>query len=183
MRINFGPLRDFRQRRAQRSDVARWSDNENFHDNWNVRTEQLAGFVTPGERVLEFGAGMLALAKYLPEGSEHIATDIVSRGPGTLVCDLNDRSLPKLPAADVALFSGVLEYVYDLPRALGQIADLVPAIICSYATVDENPTDRLGHGWVNDYTEVELVSLIESLGYGVTTRQQWKRQILFRFDR
>lgn len=183
MRISVNGLRDYRQRRSQRSDVARWSKEENFHENWNVRTERLAGFVQPGERVLEFGSGMLALAEYLPEGCQHIATDIVSRGPGTLVCDLNDRSLPNLPEADVSLFSGVLEYVYDLPRALGQVADRTPSIICSYATVDENPSNRLDHGWVNDYTEAELVSLLESLGYRATTREQWKRQILLRLDR
>lgn len=183
MRISLGALRDYRQRRNQRSDVARWSKDENFHENWNVRTERLAGFVKPGERVLEFGSGMLALAKYLPEGCHHIATDIVSRGPGTIVCDLNDRSLPALPPADVALFSGVLEYVYDVPRALSQVAELAPAIILSYATVEENPPNRVDHGWVNEYTEAELIALFESFGYRVTTREQWKRQILLRLDR
>lgn len=126
--------------------MSRWSVDDNFHENWNERTEILASFVTPGERVLEFGAGMLALPNYLPDACEYTATDVVSRGPGSLICNLNDRVLPELPRSDVAVFRGVLEYVNDLPRALSQVIEVAPAVVCSYATTDMNPENRRSTG-------------------------------------
>ncbi|MFT7476703.1 MAG: hypothetical protein ACI81L_003663 [Verrucomicrobiales bacterium] len=171
------------RRLFRRSDTGRWSADESFHENWDERTAQLATFVRPGERVLEFGSGMLALRELLPADAVHIATDLVSRGPGTYICDLNHRTLPELPDADVAFFSGVLEYVNNLPRSLARVSERVPALICSYATVEANPERRRFHGWVNDYSEDDLVRVIESLGYSCGHREDWKRQVLFRFDR
>jgi hypothetical protein len=166
-----------------RSDVSRWKADDSFHEAWNERTERMAGLVLPGKIVLEFGSGQGALTKYLPEGCTHIATDIVDRGPGSLVYDLNSRSAPALPKADVAFFSGVLEYVNDVPRSLVGIIENVEEVICSYAPTELNPERRRSHGWVNDYTSDQLIDVFASLGLSCAHQGQWKRQVLFRFVR
>ena len=43
----------------------------------------------PGTRVIEFGCGRGLLERYFPEDARYFASDIVERGPDTVVCDLN----------------------------------------------------------------------------------------------
>ena len=47
-------------------------------------------------------------------------SDMVDRGPGTIICDLNIRPLPDLGSGtyDVAVLLGVLEYLRDVPSFL-----------------------------------------------------------------
>src|ERR1044071_1990175 len=99
-----------------RSDYNRWSNTENLESWWGARTEKIVGFIRPGARVVEFGAGSRHLEKLLDKSCVYFASDLVNRGSGTIVCDLNKRPLPDLTelSADVAVFSGVLEYIRDL---------------------------------------------------------------------
>ena len=61
---------------------------------WDTRTKKLAGLVSPRSRVLEFGAGRATPA--LPACRLHVLSQRSrrSRGPDTIVCDLNRRPLP-----------------------------------------------------------------------------------------
>ena len=75
-------------------------------------------------RVIEFGAARRALEKYLDPSCVYTASDLVDRGLGTIVCDLNERPLPDLgaDAYDVAVLMGVLEYVRDMPSVIDWLA-------------------------------------------------------------
>ncbi len=123
-------------KRDGRSDTGRWSDPSNLNESWDVRTAALAKFVPPGSSVLEFGAGRRVLPRYLPAGCQYTPSDLVDRGPGTLVCDLNAAQLPLFPEHDVAVFSGVLEYVLDMDRLLDHLAPTCRIIVASYAPTD-----------------------------------------------
>ena len=73
----------------------------------------------------------------------YVPSDIVSRGPDTWLCDLNRRPLPKLrrqAAVQVAVFSGVLEYVTDLTSVLRWLAPETDCIIASYNCVPTSDT-------------------------------------------
>ena len=83
--------------------------------------KEIAKLIPAGSNVIEFGAGRRQLEKFLPAGCTYTPSDLVDRGPGTIVCDLNRPPLPDLRhlRLKVAVFGGVLEYVADvLLRAL-----------------------------------------------------------------
>ena len=100
------------------SQLNRWSDEEQLNPDWDARTLKLAKLISPRSRVLEFGAGRRFLESVLPEACTYTPSDIVSRGEDTIVCDLNSETLPIFSGYHVAVFGGVLEYVYDVPRLI-----------------------------------------------------------------
>lgn len=169
-----------------RSDIRRWSNEANLLDSWDTRTRILASFVPPGSTVLEFGAGRMTLPDYLPEGCLYTPSDIVDRGRNTLVCDLNAPQLPSFPLHDVAVFSGVLEYVHDLQRLIAHLAKYCSSIAASYAPTDftnqNQPLNRRKHGWVNDCSVQELQNVFSKQGFQCVRTVVWEsQQVLFEF--
>lgn len=78
----------------------------------------LARLIQPGEKVFEFEAGRSVIPEELPSGCRYTASDVAPLTQGILSYDLNAPTLaPITEDHDVALFSGVLEYVHDLARA------------------------------------------------------------------
>jgi hypothetical protein len=173
----------YRQLRA-RSDVSRWSSLDSFDPSWGSRAELIAELVPEGSRVIEFGAGRRQLEALLPHGCTYIPSDLVDRGPGTLVVDLDDRPLPDLArlAPDLAVFAGVFEYLHhfaDIPRWL---AAQVPTCIASYECASSRAgtfarlrerSARLRNGWATTYTERELVDLFVAAGWDCSERRTW----------
>src|SRR6185312_8871325 len=97
------------------------------------RTRIAAGFVPDGSRVIEFGAGNRLLEKHLDSSCTYTPSDLVDRGPGTIVCDLNERPLPDLgtDTYDTAVILGVLEYLTDVPSLIDWLAQHVPLCVIS----------------------------------------------------
>ena len=93
-----------------RSDYERWANPGNLEEWWESRAQRLARMIPAGTRVIEFGAGRRRLEAFLDPSCTYTASDLVERGPGTFVCDLNRRPLPDLCplAPQVAVFAGVL---------------------------------------------------------------------------
>lgn len=177
-----------------RADYARWADTGNLQAWWDSRTERLARLVPPGGRVIEFGAGRRRLETYLAQGSAYIPSDLVDRGPGTIVCDLNLRPLPDLSDVkpDVAVFGGVCEYIRDLPGLVGWLSTQVSSCVTSYACVRTPATslsglaerfERIHYGYMNHYSEEALVALFARSGFTCESRDTWDSQKLFRFSR
>jgi hypothetical protein len=104
----------------QKTDHSRWADTGNILASWESRTQRAAALVPKHTRVIEFGAGNRVLERYLDRSCTYVPSDIVDRGPATIVCDLNRRPLPDLSvgAYDVAVLMGVLEYMRDMPSVL-----------------------------------------------------------------
>lgn len=172
-----------RKRRLD-SDFERWSTEQSLSAKWDSRTERIAQLIAPESRVLEFGAGRLVLKKYLPEGCSYTPSDIVDRGEGTLVCDLNAETLPQFDSDfDVCVFSGVLEYLNDAPRLIKHLSAKIPTIITSYATLELKPKliKRRKSGWVNDYSAAEFKAIFSSFGYVLDHVEEWHSQEIYRF--
>ncbi len=165
------------------SDYGRWSGEANLARSWDARTRQIGALIRPKTTVIEFGAGRLVLKTQLPEGCAYTPCDLVDRGCGTIVCDLNARVLPRFPAHDVAVFSGVLEYVNDVPRLVAHLAGTVQTIIASYAVKESNRRYRRSYGWVNDYTSAELVDVFEREGYRRERDETWESQVIYEFTK
>src|ERR1051326_7663170 len=118
---------------ARRSDYKRWTNSNNLETWWSARTEKIAALIPGGVRVIEFGAGRRHLEKLL-EACAYFPSDLVDRGPGTIICDLNKRPLPDLKylAAGVSVCAGVLEYIGDLRSIIEVLSKQVSSCIASY---------------------------------------------------
>ena len=177
-----------------RSDYRRWASVENLEEWWSARTEMIAQFVPPDSRVVEFGAGRRYLEQLLPDCT-YTALDLVDRGPGTIVCDLNRRPLPDLRdrAFTVAVFAGVLEYVRDVPSLvawLGSIGivtaivsfDPVPARLSLTGWVKEE-LRRLYFGYMNNLTEEQLIRCFAAANMQCVETRLWTKQVVMRFEK
>ena len=176
------------------TDRRRWADTRNIFESWEPRNRQLAALVPANSRVIEFGAGRRVFERHLDPSCTYVPSDIVDRGPGTLVFDLNERPLPNLGADryDVAVFSGVLEYVRDVPSLIDWLATCVTVCVLTYAPAragGRSPravlerAGRLRHGWMNSLRVEELRSLFCDRGFAVMHEEQWEGQRLFAFSR
>jgi hypothetical protein len=188
-------VRSLANRALGRSDYTMWSDPSNLNPDWNERTRLLAGLVPAEARVIEFGAGRRELERHLPPGSSYVPSDLVDRGAGTVVLDLNDPDKPDLRHldADVAVFGGTLEYVRDLRALVDWLASHVcDRCVCSYAAARSRRGTlararesilRARDGWVNSYSERELLELFGNSGFRGEKQAEWRGQSLFVFER
>lgn len=176
----------------RQTDHRRWADSRNLDESWRSRTRRAAELIPDHSRVIEFGAGNRLLEQHLTPGCRYQPSDLVDRGPGTLVCDLNQRPLPDLASYDVAVALGVLEYLHDIPSVLDWLGRRAGLCIVSYAcaTPRRNALHRrydaalrLSYGWINTFTEDELLSLFDEHGFHCTHAESWKTQRIFVFTR
>jgi hypothetical protein len=180
-----------------RSDYERWGDPSSLETWWESRTQKLAALIPAGTRVIEFGAGRRRLASFLDPRCSYVASDLVERGPDTFVCDLNRRPLPDLAplAPEVAVFAGVLEYLREVPEVVEWLSAQVRYCVASYAVAQ-----RLGlrgalvagarrsywrayHGYMNSYSEAELLAIFARNGFACLRTESWNEQRLFLFER
>jgi hypothetical protein len=178
-----------------RSDYRRWANSDNLERRWDVRTRQLAQLIPKGTRVIEFGAGRRQLVLYLDASCAYVPSDLTDRGPGTVVCDLNRRPLPDLRhlQPDVAVFSGVLEYITDLPSLLQWLSTQVSFCVTSYSYAESRPRTirrcvevlhRACTGRMNPYTAEELVALFSHSGFvAIKEQDTFDSQRLFLFGK
>ena len=175
-----------------RSDYHRWRNPENLEAWWESRTEKIATLIPRGTRVIEFGAGHRRLESYVDPTCTYIASDLVDRGPGTVICDLNNRPLPDLGAMrpDVAVFVGVLEYVKDLESVVSWLSRQVKCCAASYECAVSEPGTfaraletlrRAKSGYMSTYTEPELIELFAWSGFTCARIETWNDQRLFLF--
>lgn len=159
---------------------------DSLDQSWDIRTIMIAKLIPPGTSIIEFGAGRMVLRNHIPDTCTYTPSDIVNRGEGTIVTDLNltpYRFINK--KFDIAVFSGVLEYVYDLNKLISYLSEYVNTIIASYATADEcdSIVSRRKSGWINDYRYDDLIALFGSSGYSCEHVEAWKQQTIFVFSK
>lgn len=163
-----------------------WASLEHHDPNWESRTIALASMIPEGSTVLEFGAGRRNLEKRLPAGCEYIPSDLTSRGPDTIVCDLNRRPLPAFPRSQVVVFLGVLEYVADVPSLLAHLRPLTNSCLVSYVCSSGHSVRELANrratSWITDFTQEQLVAAFAEAGFRCDEIRPWDgNQQIFRF--
>lgn len=164
-----------------KSDYAKWSKEKSLRLDWDTRTKQIAKLIEPGSSVIEFGAGRLVLKTLLPKNCSYTPSDLVDRGSGTIVCDLNKNPLPQFQQYDIAVFSGVLEYVNDVSRLVSHVSNSVKTVLVSYAVTNLNKKNRRVAGWVNDYSSAEFIKIFEDAGFHCTHTEPYKSQVIYKF--
>lgn len=166
-------------RKIKKSDIERWSQQEELLENWNERTAILAGKIEEGASVIEFGVGKLALKEFLPKNCKYQASDLISRSKDIIACDLNESIRFSLENYDTVVFSGVLEYVYDIEKVFRQFPDSIKIVILSYACSDISSAPRLERGWLSDYKKEELELIFKTNSYEISDYLEWNKQSIF----
>jgi len=142
--------------------------------------------------VIEFGAGKRKLKSMLDASCVYWASDLVQHSEDTLVCDLNKRPLPNLShlSPEIAVFSGVLEYIHDMRTLAKWLSEQVSHCLFSYNCVQrrgggwrriQTAYQRAHNGWVNSYTESEISEIFCRAGFHCADRDFWESQRLFFF--
>lgn len=166
-------------RNSGQSDVKRWGNSNELDESWDERTYLIASMIKPNSNIIEFGAGNMKLRNKLPENCTYQASDIISRFPGVIECDLNKKISIDLSKYDTAVFSGVLEYVYDVEAVFSQLTEEVENIILSYACRDISNAPRLDRGWLSDYSREELEKIFTAYNYEILHYSEWRNQSIF----
>ncbi|WOJ89492.1 polysaccharide pyruvyl transferase family protein [Methylocapsa polymorpha] len=174
-------------RHERRTDTERWRSVASHYESWRQRSKLLASYVRPGERVFEFGAGNSVLAGALPAGCGYVGSDVAPLARNIVIFDLNAPTLPQLRGHDVAVFSGVLEYVHDVLRLSAFLSQNFASVICSYAACVSSSVEEIERrrysGWFNDFSEVEFLEIFRGAGFSLSKAGKWEKQMLFRWDR
>lgn len=185
--------RNTAMRWSGQADYKRWSSTQGLEEWWDERTKTIAKLVPANSRIIEFGAGRRQLERFLPAGCTYTPSDLVDRGVGTIVCDLNQRPLPGLSgvAPEVAVFGGVLEYIRDVAGLARWLADSgVSTVITSFDPVGaglgivgryRESGRRSYYGYMNQLTEEDLAGIFKTAGFDCAGRQHWTRQVIFEF--
>jgi hypothetical protein len=81
------------------------------------------------------------------------------------------------------VFSGVLEYIRDIDALLDRLATRTRAVIASYATTDKlsDYTTRRANGWINHFSEAQILAKFERKGFRLAQRVEWDGQVVFEF--
>jgi Methyltransferase domain len=177
----------------QKTDHRRWSDVNNLEAAWQPRTKRAAELVPANSRVIEFGAGTRTLERHLDSSCSYVPSDIVDRGPGTIVLNLNE-SLPNWGADtyDTAVVMGVFEYLRDVPSVLDWLTGQVSTCVLSYCCTQASRYSPLGWverfhrlraGWMNNYREDELRALFAERGFAARHAETMGNNRLFVFSR
>jgi hypothetical protein len=157
------------------TDTSRWSRPESLATQWDARAAMAASWIPAQSRVLDVGAGAMALEAFLQAGCTYQPADVVARRDGCFVVDLNRRQFPP-GSYDCVTFLGVLEYVHEVDWPLARAREAAPQMILTYCThVGAEVLTRRGMGWVNDLTAAELEAVLARSGWTVDRRHEVKR--------
>ncbi len=173
-------FKTIKNKRDKTSDINRWKKKQSLFSSWDERTRLLANEIIPNSTVYEFGAARLVLKDMLPDDCTYLHSDIVSRAEDTLVADLN-MEIPDIPEVDVIIFSGVLEYIFEIQHLLITLNPKTKCFIFSYATLDnfQSIAKRRENGWVSDHSINNLESIALKLNKKLVHFDTWKSQHLF----
>lgn len=166
-------------RESKESDLVRWSQNEELYADWNERTLLLGAFINPNANIIEFGAGNMILKTNLDNYKSYTPSDIIQRFEETLVCDLNQTLNLDVSKYDTAVFSGVLEYVYDIDNVFKHLSVSVNQIVLSYSCADIVKLSRDRNGWLSDYSREELEGIFIKYNYRIENYIEWRNQSLY----
>ena len=177
----FREIENAKLRSEKKSDVKRWQNNNELYSDWDERTLILGSFILPNANIIEFGAGNMVLKNHLKNYKSYTPSDVVKRFEETIVCDLNQNVNFDITNYDTAIFSGVLEYVYDIDKVFNQLEATITIqqVVLSYCCADLMTLSRNKNGWLSDYTKNELESIFTKYGFKIENYTEWRQQSIY----
>ncbi len=164
------------------TDAARWADFEAMRDGAPGRARDVARFVPSGARVLDLGAGTMALRNELQPASDYTPADLLAWDRATQVVDLNQGQFPT-GEFDITIASAVLEFLHDPPTLLRRLCAAAPRLVLTYPTVEVQPNRRREFGYFNDYTSRVLAAHTEAAGWRLDDRIENANGVVFSLRR
>lgn len=155
------------------SEFAHWAQ---LATRWDRRAQIAGGWLADEAAVVDIGCGLMTLRDYLSPGTRYVPVDMVDRGPGTVLVDLNAGALPRFHERTAAML-GVIEYVHDLDAFLPQLRQF-KRIVLSYNHVSvQDLAWRLGLrekrvGWGHRLGPVSFARSLERAGLHIVTRHR-----------
>lgn len=162
----------------------KWRDIEYFHRAWKRRIREMSKYLRDGQSVMDLGCGKMWLKDYL-RNNAYVPVDYTYRGPGTIVCDFNQKLFPDR-GADVAFVSGALEYLEHGAWFISQLGARFRSCVVSYCPLEDYPDvkARSRRGWVNHYTVSELLRMFRDAGFElVDESRSVPRTAIFFFEK
>jgi hypothetical protein len=138
----------------RRTVIERWSGLAKTETHtWSARAAEAAKLLAMHTGVADMGCGTMTLEQHLPAATKYYPVDVVARDQRTVVCDFNDQPPPATEASAVACL-GLLEYLFDVPQFLRQLAQIYAACAVSYNPLKASDSIELrrSHAWVSDYS-------------------------------
>ncbi|WP_134142265.1 hypothetical protein [Flavobacterium sp. S87F.05.LMB.W.Kidney.N] len=172
-------IENIKLRSEKKTDLQRWQNDDQLYRDWDERTILLSSYIKPRASIIEFGAGNMILKNYLDNYKIYIPTDIVARFNETVVCDLNQGVISAVKKCDTAVFSGVLEYVYDINKVFEELGPTIKQIVLSYCCTDIVKLSRDKNGWLSDYTKSDLEEIFKKHGFEIENYAEWRKQSIF----
>jgi FkbM family methyltransferase len=161
------------------SDGARWADPEELYPGAEARARAAAGLVAAGSRVLDLGAGAMALAQELPPRCTYVAADLIARSDACQVVDLNQGRFPP-GRYDVVAMLELLEYIHDVPALLARARESADRLVCTYRVREGEALEaRRERGWFNDYGEDEFARILAEAGWRLARRSAHDFGVMF----
>jgi hypothetical protein len=148
-------------------------------DAWSTRTPMIARMLEGCVSVADVGCGFMGLKRFLAPETRYVPVDVVSRGEGTIVVDLNREPMPPIDVEAWAM-AGLIEYILDVPALLASLSGVV---VVSYNAVDLCPAPRRQHAWVNDFSVAEVEAMFADAGFVPERREVFGYQMIWRFRR
>jgi hypothetical protein len=151
---------------------------------WSSRAGAAAELLVDCPEVADLGCGMMALEKLLPSNTRYIPVDVVKRDDRTIVVDFN-KDPPPPTSARAAVCLGLLPYLHDVRRFMVSLKNQYSVVVVSYNPIEfsNSVTQRRSHGWVNDYSWIELESLFKAAGWNISTANNLDgQQVLWRLN-
>ena len=165
--------------------TSRWEFADSYSEDWKQRAVKLMDLFKTHEfdegsqyQVVEYGCGAYAPVNTLfngKNGFEVSKFDIKAWDEQTRVIDLNSANV-LLPTTNISVFSGVLEYLNDVPSILSKAISASDYLLVSYAFLpsalflDEGKflnainNRAVSNGWRNHFTNKDLVEIISTIG-------------------
>jgi len=140
-----------------------WKDNEYFDSAWKSRQELLSERISVEDiSVCDFGCGPGWLKEFISENKQYYGVDYVKRDTETIVCDLNKGEFPnQLEGVDVAVCSGVIEYIENVEDFVERLAGFCSKVVMSYCSLEEIGALRARKklAWKNHYYTGQLIEI------------------------
>ncbi|WP_417708334.1 hypothetical protein [Roseibium aggregatum] len=178
----------------------RWVTEESYRKNWKLRAIDLMNLFLENEylegskyKIAEFGCGVYSPFHCLFDGKDGFEVqkfDIKKWDADTEILNFNVAKV-SIPSVNIAVFSGVLEYVNDVPNTLKNVMENSDFILMSYAFLpsafflDEDKylssieNRAVSHGWRNHYSNKDIVEMVSRIGV-ISAVGVWnKNQSLF----
>lgn len=162
------------------TDTDRWGELSRSNDkpSWNARNDVIGKFVPENASVLDIGSGNQSVRQCIPDSCSYQPVDCVD-GNNVIIIDFNkenvaDRLLEEYH--DIAICSGVLEYITDTESFFKFVTNNASSAIFTYVFEDNRvANDSKLNGWCAGVRKADMYQLFSHLGISVVHTTNYKR--------